>query len=43
MDIQNTELSVSINETQGNQDEETHDFYYEKVKFIIVDCRLESL
>lgn len=41
--MQNTDLSVSVNETQGNIEEESHDFYYEKIRFIIVDCRLESL
>lgn len=32
----------NINDTQF-QEEETHDFYYEKIRFIIVDCRDSKL
>jgi hypothetical protein len=25
------------------QEEESHELYYEKIRFLIVDCRLETL
>ncbi|CDW77412.1 tbc1 domain family member related [Stylonychia lemnae] len=43
MDNQESEFSISIQETQQNQEEESHEFYYEKIRFLIVDCRLEAL
>lgn len=33
--------SGNLNDTQNIEEE--HDFYYEKIRFLIVDCRLDTI